>query len=417
MVLPFHFAFRLLKSVIVIRHFFPNRNLFLLWSGQWVSLTGDYVYRIGLYWWVLAVSGSTVQTGLLGACFFLPTLLFGLHAGAVADRSGYRKTMAAADLFRLALVLAVAGAFALGSPPAWLLLAIAFGVAAGGAFFNPARDALIPELAPGSALVRINAAQQSAWPLSLLIGAILARLTIDRPVMLFGFDALTFLASLACIVSIAHRWGGARCGDSPRALRWGDLAAGLRYAIRDKRILVLLILTSIDNLFIMGPAEVGLAIFVRDRLGLGGESYALVESAYGFGMLLSMLLIHRYADRLSNGKLVLWGMVFDGLTFIPMYWCNSFAATYIVFFIHSWAIPMIIVGRAALIQSIVPEGIRGRVFSLVNITVNGMVALSSAIIGLAATTIPIHVLFAIIGIGGGLCGLAGMLYRPLRECE
>ncbi len=242
-------------------------------------------------------------------------------------------------------------------------------------------------------------------------------MTIDRPVMLFGFDALTFLASLACIVSIAHRWGGARCGDSPRALRWGDLAAGLRYAIRDKRILVLLILTSIDNLFIMGPAEVGLAIFVRDRLGLGGESYALVESAYGFGMLLSMLLIHRYADRLSNGKLVLWGMVFDGLTFIPMYWCNSFAATYIVFFIHSWAIPMIIVGRAALIQSIVPEGIRGRVFSLVNITVNGMVALSSAIIGLAATTIPIHVLFAIIGIGGGLCGLAGMLYRPLRECE
>jgi DHA3 family tetracycline resistance protein-like MFS transporter len=167
----------LLESVIVFRGIFPNRNLFLLWSGQWVSLTGDYVYRIGLYWWVLAMSGSTTKTGLLGACFFLPTLLFGLYAGTFADRRGYRKTMAAADLLRLALVLAVAGAFALG-----LILRLAASDhrlrrGGGGAFFNPARDALIPELARRHAGAD-NAAQQSAWPLSLLAGAILARLTI-----------------------------------------------------------------------------------------------------------------------------------------------------------------------------------------------------------------------------------------------
>ncbi len=78
---------------------------------------------------------------------------------------------------------------------------------------------------------------------------------------------------------------------------------------------------------------------------------------------------------------------------------------------------MIIVGRAALLQSIVPEGIRGRIFSLVNITVNGMVALSSAATGLAAAVIPIHALFALIGIGAALCGVAGLLYRPLRECK
>jgi len=73
--------------------YFANRNLLLLWVGQLVSLSGDYVYRVGLYWWFLDYSGSTAKTGLIGACFFLPTLIFGLQAGTVADRVGYQKVI------------------------------------------------------------------------------------------------------------------------------------------------------------------------------------------------------------------------------------------------------------------------------------------------------------------------------------
>ena len=113
----------------------------------------------------------------------------------------------------------------------------------------------------------------------------------------------------------------------------------------------------------------------------------------------------------------LLGILLDGLTYIPMYWSNTFWSTYVIFFIHSWAIPMIIVGRASLIQSIVPEGMRGRIFSLSNITVVGMTALSNALTGWLSGLVPIHLLFSLIGLGGALCGVLGMLYRPLRECR
>jgi len=398
-----------------MNRFFPNRNLFLLWIGQLVSLSGDYLYQMGLFWWVLEYSGSTTQTGLLGASFFLPTLLFGLYGGAVADRAGYRRVMAYADVARLVLVLFVAATFGAGWVSTPVLMAVSFLVATGGAFFNPAKDALIPELAPGRNLLQVNAVQQSAWPFSLLVGALVAALTIGRPTLLFGLDAASFLVSLICIVRIVHRWGPAPSAEMARAPFWHDLKSGLRLAGADKRISVLLILTAVDNLFIMGPALVGLTIFVKQHLGLPATYYARMESAYGFGMILSMLLIHKFADRLPKGKLLLAGIFLDGLTYIPMYWSHTFWSTYAIIFIHSWAIPMIVVGRASLIQSMVPEGMRGRVFSLSNITVVGMTALSNALTGWLAGLMPIHVLFSWIGVGGALCGVLGMLYRPLRE--
>jgi len=405
-----------------MRRYFPNQNLFYLWIGQLISLSGDYLYQIGLFWWVLEYSGSTVQAGLVGACFFLPTLFFGLYGGVVADRLGYRRVMLWADGIRLVLVLFVALTFAIGWISTPLLMAVAFLVATGGAFFNPAKDALIPELARGANLIQINAVQQSSWPFSLLVGALVAAATIGHPAILFTLNALSFLVSLVCVLKIRHRWATAgREGEAASPARasklWVDMKAGLAQARSDPRVLWLLVLTAIDNLFIMGPALVGLTIFVKQHLQLPGTYYARMESAYGFGMLLSMYLIHRFADRLPKGKLLLVGIFLDGLTYVPMYWSHTFASTYVIFFIHSWAIPMIMVGRASLIQTVVPEGIRGRVFSLSNIMVVGMTALSNALTGWLADFIPIHLLFALIGAGGALCGAIGWLYRPLRQCE
>lgn len=398
-----------------MRRYFPNRNFFLLWLGQLISLSGDYLYQIGLFWWVLEKSGSKLQAGLVGACFFLPTLLFGLYGGAIADRFGYRRVMVWADIIRFFLVILVAAAFALGWVSIGLLMGIAFLVATGGAFFNPARDALIPELAPGKDLVQVNAVQQSSWPFSLLIGALLAYATIQVPVILFSLNALSFLVSLFCILKIRHRWTGREeVAAQVNTLR-EELRAGLRVATGERRILAILILTAMDNLFIMGPALVGLTIFIKEHLQLPGRDYASMESAYGFGMILSMLLIHKFAHRIPRGKLLLTGIVLDGLTYVPMYWSQTFTSTYIIFFIHSLAIPMIMVGRTSLIHALAPEGLRGRVFSLVNITVVGTTALSNALTGWVSGFIPIHLLFALIGLGGALCGVAGFFYRPLRK--
>jgi MFS family permease len=83
--------------------------------------------------------------------------------------------------------------------------------------------------------------------------------------------------------------------------------------------------------------------------------------------------------------------------------------------IHSLCIPLIMVPRAAMIQEGVPAQLQGRFFSLVNLTVLGMTALSAGITGVLCETWGVRVVFLVIGLGGGLCGLAGFSLKELRR--
>jgi hypothetical protein len=86
-----------------------------------------------------------------------------------------------------------------------------------------------------------------------------------------------------------------------------------------------------------------------------------------------------------------------------------------VWFVHSIGIPFIIVPRSTLIQTEVPAQFQGRIFSLVNLTVVGLSAVSCSLTGLVAEILPINTLFAIIGVSATVVGAAGWLVRDLRR--
>jgi len=88
-----------------------------------------------------------------------------------------------------------------------------------------------------------------------------------------------------------------------------------------------------------------------------------------------------------------------------------------IIFIHSIGIPFIQVTRTTLIHSLVPNHMQGRVFAMVNLAVIGMTSLSVALTGIIAELISPQVIFLLIGIGGALCGVAGLLYSPIRQAD
>ena len=108
-------------------------------------------------------------------------------------------------------------------------------------------------------------------------------------------------------------------------------------------------------------------------------------------------------------------MVWDGITFIPLYFIKSLSAAAILVTIHAVAIPLLVVPRTSLIQDIVPANMTGRIFALMHLSVVGMSALSAGLSGLILELIDAPTLFLLIGIGGGLCGLAGWVFaKDLR---
>src|SRR5437667_34078 len=95
---------RLPRIVEPLRH----RDFRLLWTGQTVSVFGDFVHNVALPFQILALGGGPLELGLWGAIFSGATLVFSLLGGAIADRFPRRSVILASDLVSGAIVGAIA---------------------------------------------------------------------------------------------------------------------------------------------------------------------------------------------------------------------------------------------------------------------------------------------------------------------
>lgn len=396
-----------------------NRNLALLWFGQTVSMAGDSIYEKALLWIMLDLTGSSALTGLVALSAYLPTLIVGVWAGVVVDRLDRRRLMVAADGARAILVVVIPVFYAFGLLSPSVLFAVTFLVATGAAFFNPARDSFVPVLvADRTQLLRANAIIQSSWMFALFLGPALAFSFLQwlhiRTDHLFYLDALSYAVSLACVWAITARRERPETAISHPPI-WHDLVEGIRYAAGDRRVRWLLIVTAADNLFIMGPALVGMVVFVREVLRQDINGLMLIEACYAVGMIAGTLLLPFWESRFNHGRILLIGMVLDGLTFVPLLWVRTLWGTAVTIVIHSLAIPLLVVARPSLVQRIVPHRMQGRIFSMIGVTVIGFTALSTGLTGLVAEAVPMPTVYGAIGIGAALCGLWGWTITELRE--
>jgi MFS family permease len=403
-------------------------NFSLLCGGQLVSQFGDSIFHIGLVWLALDLTGSKSLSGLIVAAGFLPAILFSLAAGVVADRVDRRRLMIVCAAVQAVVVASVPllNHYDLLSGP--VLALVAFGLAAGAAFFNPARDALVPNLVAADRLTRANSFVQGSAQVAFLAGPLAAGILVGwvGTIHLFTIDAGTFIVGAVLLLlmrvprttSPRMEFGPVPPPQTPTVAgrTWQDITEGLRHAFADARLRGLLFVTAAENLIIMGPAILGTPVYVREVLGFGEggvDEYSFLIGVLFAGMITASLIIGLKGRSWPKGKLILSGIFLDGVTFIPFFFIRSFSWACIAMFIHGLTVPMIILPRTTLIQEIVPDDRRGRVFALVNMAVVGCTALSMVLCGLFSEWFGMDEIYLGAGILGAFCGIVGMLFRPL----
>jgi DHA3 family macrolide efflux protein-like MFS transporter len=407
---------------------FRDRNLSLLAAGQTLSRLGDVSFHIGLLWLTLELTGSKRLTGLVAMLEYLPVLLFGVIAGVLVDRLDRRRVMLAACLFRALLMLAIPLAALAGRGEIAVGAAAAFGLALAASLFTPARDALVPVLVGGGDRVRANALVQGSDQLAWLTGPLVAGvlLTLAGTVSVFLGSSLLFLLSFALLLGlrlparlappVPALQDGGEAGAAPAGhVAWREAREGLALAWRLKELRWLLVLTAVNNFFIMGPAIVAMPVYVGSDLGLPGGYYAAIEAVLAGGMMISSLLIVRWRPRRGKGALWLAGMVLDGLTYGPMLLAPRFAWLVPLILLHALFIPLITIYRVSIVQDMVPPAMQGRAFAFLGMSVVGMTALSCGVTGLLLGVVPTPLLFGVWGLLGMGCGLAGWLSPRLRR--
>jgi len=394
----------------------PGAGLAILWAAQFFSQFGDSVFQLAFIWLILDLTGSKSATGIAATVSYLPALVFGIGAGLLVDRWNRRLIMAGADAARAALLALGAFLYGTGALTPALLTAIAFGVATAAVLFYPARDAMLPDLVPREGLSRANAFVQLSQQGAFFAGPMAAGWLIKRfgVASAFPTGAIFFAGSLVALLFLRGAGTGHRAGQGGMGLAQ-DFRSGIRAIAGDRTLVLLLALTALDNLFLMGPAILGTAVMVRDTLHADASAYAMVEATYGVAMILGSLTVGRLGARFGNGRWLLLGITADGLTYVPLLWCRSLPYLIGISFVHAIVIPMILIPRATLVQSMVTPRLRGRVFALVNVVVLGTTAISSGLTGLALDHVTAPRLFGWIGCLAGATGLLGFASGRLRR--
>lgn len=330
------------------------------------------------------------------------------------DRVSRKSVMLWSDAIRAVLVGSIAALTFAHLVSGTNLYLLAFAISLCTVFFNPARDAILPQLVPKAQLMQATSVLQSGLGFAYFLGPLLAALIL--PIVglagLFTADAATYLLSFLLILLVRQNTVQ-REVDIATPLQM--VAEGLRFARRSSFIFPLLWVTAVDNLFIMGLAIVGAPIYVRIHLGLGADAYAILQSCFALGIIVGSLFMHRFGNMLPRGKTLLWALVYDGVTFIPFYFTHTLWSTGVWWFLHSIGIPFILIPRTSIVQTEVPHELQGRVFSLVHLTVVGLTAISSGLAGVLLEVFTPGQVYIGMGSAAAIVGTIAFAFRGLRD--
>jgi MFS family permease len=394
-----------------------HRDFRLLWSGMCVSLLGDGVFLVAMAWQVYSLSNAPTALSLVGIAMAVPTLALLLFGGVVSDRVDRRRAMMAADVGRGLAVAALAALSLSGALQLWHVVAIVGVYGAGTAFFNPAFDAIVPELLPPDALAAANALDQVVRPLAQrLAGPALggALAAAGGPGLAFALDAASFAASAAALSAMRpHRQGAPAARASVR----DDVRAGLAYVARRRWLWVTLASAALAYLLFMGPSEVLLPYLVKQDLHGSAAQLGLVLAAGGVGSVGCALV-------LGQG-----GLPRHDITFMYVVW--TLATLTVAGYGLSTAVWQLMLASLAFNaletagtivwagakQRHVPAALLGRVSSLDWMVSTGLLPLSFALTGPVSGAIGVRATLIAAGVLGGLVTFAALYLPGVRAVE
>jgi MFS family permease len=358
------------------------RNFKLWFWGQMTSLFGSWMQITAQGFLLYQLTKSPAYLGLLGFVNGAPTWLFMLYAGVVADRVPRRRMLLITQTCMMALAFVLAGLAFLHVVRPWHILLLAFGMGIANAFDAPARQAFVLEMVEHEDLTNAIALNGAMFNTATAVGPAVAGVTyaLFGPAWCFVINGLSFIAVIAALAAMRLKPFVARDGVASVAK---DLREGIRFVLRHDTIRALIATIGIVTCFGLAFATLIPAWAVK-ILGGDATTNGLLQSARGAGALLGALLIASLGRFEFRGRLLTLG------TF-------AFPGLLIVFSLIHWLplalVILVGVGLAqififnlcnSLVQTHVPEELRGRVMGIYSLVFFGLMPLGALWVGAVA---------------------------------
>ncbi len=360
---------------------FSERNFRLYFNGQLISMIGTWLQTVAQGWLVLELTHSAFWVGAIAALGMLPTVIFGLPAGVVADRYDKRKILIAAQIISMILAailgfLAIANAATLA---AIALLAFLAGVV--NAIDLPARQAFTFEIVRREHLASAIALASATFNASRIVGPAMAGILISLIGTggTFLVNAASFIAAIVSLAMITgYRHEPAHHPHPLKAIR-----AGIAYAFSHPLIRMLLITSAVISLFGFSYTAI-LPAVVEQVFGRGAAELGYLYAASGIGAVVAAIFISAFSQRIGAATFIVGGNLALGAALTAFALVRSFelglVASFFIGLGFASAFPMI----STTIQHAVEPAMRGRVTSLFVLTFLGVAPFGNFAMGAAA---------------------------------
>jgi predicted MFS family arabinose efflux permease len=353
-----------------------NQNFRRLWGAQVVSEIGDWFYTLAIYNLLLQLTGRAGSVALALVLQVLPQTLIGPTAGVVNDRLRRKQVMIAADIGRMAIVLCML--FIRSKQMVWLVYPLLMAETLLVAFFEPARNAIIPNLVAPEDIVVANTLSSTTWSVNLMLGATLGGVVAA----LFGRNAVFLLNALSFVASAILIWGmhfaepHAENGH-PFHLRelidFSPIMAGIRY-VRSHARLRATIFVKFGNL-IIGPGWVLFTVMGQNEFALRWRGMApergaflgmsLLLGARGLGALLGPVMTASWAGHWKPRleRAIFWGYLATATGYALLGVAGHLWQACLCVVLAHFGSSIIWVFSTTLLQLQSEDEFRGRVFS------------------------------------------------------
>jgi MFS family permease len=332
---------------------------------------------------IYEITQSTVFLGLVGFASGLPTWLFTLYGGVIADRIPRRKLLIITQSFMMVLAFVLAFLVFTDLVQPWHIILLAFLLGTANAFDAPARQAFVVEMVGRDVLTNAIALNSTIFNIGTVIGPAIGGLIYSwlGPAWCFIINGISFIAVITALAVM-------RLDPISKIIKKGkstlhNLLVGVRYVLGNSNILTLEIVVAAVSIFGFGMMTL-MPAWASSVLHGDVRTNGWLLSARGVGSLVGALMIAYLGSRNIRGKIWAVGTLLMPIGLIIFGTIRNLPVSLLMLVLVGWSFMSVLNTTNAMIQSWVPDELRGRVMSVHILIFMGSAPIGSLLAGTLA---------------------------------
>jgi MFS family permease len=389
----------------VVLRALKHRNFQLFFSGQLISLVGTWMQTLGQAWLVYRITGSSLLLGTVGFASQFPVFVLATVGGIVADRISRQRIVIATQTASMILAFVLAALTYSGHIKVWHIVVLASLLGTVNAFDIPARQAFLVEMVGKEDLVNAIGLNSSMFNAARVVGPAVAGILVawKGEAWCFFANALSYLAVIAglLLMKLENRQARQRTASALE-----DVFEGYRYARNTMPILALLLMLGLVSAVGM-PYAVLMPIFADKILHGGARGLGILMSAAGLGALMGALTLAMRKGVKGLSRLVAGAAMGFGVSLILFSFSRSFWLSVVLLVPAGYSVMLQTACSNTLIQTLVPDELRGRMMGFYSMMFMGMAPLGALGAGVAADVMGAP---NTVAVGGVVCLLGAAVF-------